>query len=277
MSTPSHDSTYDDVLAVAVRAARQGAAVIREHAGERHAVRTKQTNDFVTAADEAAQSAILAVLNGEGPGYDVLAEEGADEETLAAGVEGYRWIVDPIDGTTNFMHQIPPYAVSIALQHRTAIVAAVVLDVPHDELFTAVAGHGLQVDGQPAQKGSAEALSEAMIATGFPYRRFEHTEVYLEVLESVIRSTQGVRRHGSAAIDLARLACGRFDGFFETGLRPWDVAAGTLLVREGGGRVTDYRGRGGLVPIFGQQVCATNRTIHGALRALLQPMRDVRL
>jgi len=277
MPTPTHDSPYDDVLAAAVRAARQGAAVIQEHAGERHTVRAKQTNDFVTAADEAAQSAILAALNDEGPGYDVLAEEGTDEENFTASVEGYRWIVDPIDGTTNFMHQIPPYAVSIALQHQASIVAAVVLDVPHDELFTAVAGHGLQVDGHPAQKGSADVLADAMIATGFPYRRFEHTEVYLEVLESVIRSTQGVRRHGSAAIDLARLACGRFDGFFETGLRPWDVAAGTLLVREGGGRVTDYRGQGGLAPVFGQQVCATNRTIHDALRARLQPMRDVRL
>lgn len=276
MTVPTHDSPHDDALAVAVRAAREGASVIRAQAGDMRDVRTKQTNDFVTATDEAAQAAILDVLR-DGTDHDVLAEEGAEEASVSAEIEGTRWIVDPIDGTTNFMRGVPPYAVSIALQDGDAIVVGVVLDVPHDELFTAVADHGLQVDGAPAHRGSASTLEDAFVATGFPYRRFAHTEVYLDVLESVIRSTQGVRRHGSAAIDLARLACGRFDAFFETGLRPWDVAAGTLLVREGGGRVTDYRGRDGLAPVFDQQVCASNARVHDALRDILAPMQDVRL
>ena len=276
MTPPVHDSPYDDTLAVAVRAARAGATVARDQTGDLRDVRAKQTNDFVTATDEAAQAAILDVLR-TGTDHGVLAEEGAADTSVSAAIDGARWIVDPIDGTTNFMHGIPPYAVSIALQHGERIVVGVVLDVPHDELFTAVAGHGLQVDGQPAERGTATDLADAFVATGFPYRQFAHTEVYLDILASVIRSTQGVRRHGAAAIDLARLACGRFDAFFETGLRPWDVAAGTLLVREGGGRVTDYRGRGGLAPVFTQQVCATNGHVHDALRDLLQPMRDVRL
>ena len=273
---PTHNSPYDDALAVAVEAARRGAAVIREHAGALQDIRAKQTNDFVTEADEAAQAAIVEVLRSRSD-HDVLAEEGADASTLQPEIDGFRWIVDPIDGTTNFMHRIPPYAVSIALQQGPSIAAGVVLDVTHDELFTATSGHGLQVNGAPATAGPAESLEDAFIATGFPYRRFEHTRVYLDVLETVIRSTRGVRRHGSAAVDLARLACGRFDGFYETGLRPWDVAAGTLLVREGGGRVTDYRGRGGLAAVFGRQVCATNGAIHDALQDLVQPMRDVRL
>lgn len=156
-------------------------------------------------------------------------------------------------------------------------MAGVVLDVSHDELFTAVAGHGLQVDGRPAGTSRTEALEDAFLATGFPYRRFEHTELYLDVLEGLLRDTRGVRRHGSAAIDLARLACGRFDGFFETGLRPWDVAAGTLLVREGGGHVTDYENTAGLAPLFNRQVCATNGQVHERLLGHLASMDDVRL
>jgi myo-inositol-1(or 4)-monophosphatase len=140
-----------------------------------------------------------------------------------------------------------------------------------------VANHGLQLNGQPTGVTETDDFADAFLATGFPYRRFEHTEQYLDVLETVIRSTRGVRRHGSAAVDLARLACGRFDGFFETGLRPWDVAAGTLLVREGGGRVTDYRNNSGLTPLFDQQVCATNGPLHAPLLDRVASMKDVRL
>ena len=126
-------------------------------------------------------------------------------------------------------------------------------------------------------EGDADDLADAFVATGFPYRRFEHTEAYLDVLGRILRRTRGVRRHGAASVDLARLAAGRFDGFFETGLRPWDVAAGTLLVREAGGRVTDYRGDGGLTPVFDRQVCASNGLVHSALREQLATMKDVRL
>jgi len=277
MSVPTHDSAYDDALARAVRAARRGAEIIREHAGRLDDVRAKGINDFVTATDEAAQDAIVDTLHEAALDDEVIAEEGADLNAHAATAKGRRWIVDPLDGTTNFMQQVPPYAVSIALQDNDRIVVGVVLDVTHDELFTAVADHGLQLNGRPTSVTQTDDFAETFIATGFPYRRFEHTEQYLAVLETVIRNTRGVRRHGSAAVDLARLACGRFDGFFETGLRPWDVAAGTLLVREGGGRVTDYRDAGGLTPLFDQQVCATNGHVHNALLNCVSSMKDVRL
>jgi myo-inositol-1(or 4)-monophosphatase len=277
MSIPTHNSGYADALGVAVQAARRGADVIREHAGRLDQVRAKGINDFVTATDEAAQDAIVETLHDAAPDDEIIAEEGADLDAHATTLEGRRWIVDPLDGTTNFMQQVPPYAVSIALQEDDRIVVGVVLDVTHDELFTAVADHGLQLNGHSVGVTQTDDLADAFIATGFPYRRFEHTEQYLDVLEGIIRSTRGVRRHGSAAVDLARLACGRFDGFFETGLRPWDVAAGTLLVREGGGRVTDYRDAGGLTPLFDQQVCASNGHVHPSLLDHVASMKDVRL
>jgi myo-inositol-1(or 4)-monophosphatase len=277
MDLPTHDSAHDEALGVAVRAARRGAGVIREHAGRLDQVRAKGANDFVTATDEAAQDAIVETLHDAAPTDEVIAEEGTDLDAHESALEGRRWIVDPLDGTTNFMHQVPPYAVSIALQERDAIVVGVVLDVTHDELFTAVAGHGTQLNGRPVGVSQTAAFADAFVATGFPYRRFEHTEQYLAVLDRVLRVARGVRRHGSAAVDLARLACGRFDGFFETGLQPWDVAAGTLLVREGGGRVTDYRDTGGVTPLYDRQVCATNGRLHTSLLDHVASMKDVRL
>ncbi len=277
MDSPTHDSPYDLLLDKAVRAARRAAAVIRNRAGAPEAVRDKGHNDFVTDTDERAQAAIIEYLRETFPRDAILAEEGEASDEDAPVVSGRRWIVDPIDGTTNFMHQVPPYAVSIALQEEDTVVVGVVLDVPRDELFTAVAGHGLQVNGTPAGVSTTDAFGDAFLATGFPYRRFEHTERYLDVLADILRDAQGVRRHGSAAIDLAWTACGRFDGFFETGLNPWDVAAGVLLVREGGGRVTNYHDEAGLTPLFDPQVCATNGPLHADLLGHLAPMDDVRL
>lgn len=277
METPSHDSPYDAALDGAVRAARAAAVVIRNQAGPLNDVRAKGKNDFVTETDEKAQAAALETLREAFPEDPVLAEEGHAPDAIPAGVDGRRWIVDPLDGTTNFMHQVPPYAVSVALQEDDAIVVGVVLDVSHEELFTAVAGHGLQVNGRPASVSGTEGFGDAFLATGFPYRRFEHTEIYLDVLGDILPDARSVRRHGSAAIDLAWTACGRFDGFFETGLQAWDVAAGILLVREGGGRVTNYHDTAGLTPLFDQQVCATNGRVHEPLLDHLAPMDDVRL
>ncbi|WP_263808952.1 inositol monophosphatase family protein [Salinibacter sp.] len=277
MDPPTHDSPYDLLLDTAVQAARRAAAVIQEQAGRPGGVRDKSRNDFVTDADERAQAVIVESLRENFPRDAILAEEGAAGDGEAPVVSGRRWIVDPIDGTTNFMHQVPPYAVSIALQEEDEIVVGVVLDVPRDELFTAVAGHGLQVNGEEEEVSATDAFGEAFLATGFPYRRFEHTDRYLDVLADILRDAQGVRRHGSAAVDLAWTACGRFDGFFETGLNPWDIAAGALLVREGGGRVTNYHDDAGLTPVFDQQMCATNGPVHAALLGHLAPMDDVRL
>jgi myo-inositol-1(or 4)-monophosphatase len=292
---------HDDALAAAVEAAEAAATVIRRHSTRSStaelAADAKGRNDFVTAVDEAAQSAIIGHLEERFPDDTILAEEGADTEELSAVVDGRRWIVDPLDGTTNFMHRVPPVAVSIALQEGETLALGVVLDVTHDELFLALQGHGayrrrLTGTGPAASEARApdedaadtrlrvtatEALGDSLLATGFPYRNFAHTDAYLDVLGQFLRQARGVRRHGSAAIDLVRTADACFSGFFETGLRPWDVAAGTLIVREAGGRVTDYQGRGGLHPVFGRQVLASNGRIHDAMHAVLAEMDDTRL
>lgn len=277
MEIPSHDSPYDDALAVAVRAADRAGSIIGEQVGELRNVREKNTNDFVTETDEAAQAAVIDTLRKAYPEDDVVAEEGNGPTDLPEIVDGRRWIVDPLDGTTNFMQRLPPFGVSIALQEEDTLVAGVVLDVPHDELFTVVHGHGVQVDGTFGSVSNTGSFNDAFLATGFPYRRFEHTDIFMDVLNNIVRATRGVRRHGAASVDLARLAVGRFDGFFETGLAPWDVAAGVLLVREGGGRVTDYRNSNGLSPLFESQVCASNGAIHDDLLDHLSPMDDVYL
>lgn len=267
--------SYEPERDAAVRAAQQAARLIQARAGtiDGREAEAKGVHDFVTEIDEAAQALIVRSLRAAFPAIAVLAEEGADEGALASS-DGPRWIIDPIDGTTNFMHGVPPYAVSIALEVGQESVVGVVLDVARGELFTAVRGGGLRVNGAPAQVAATRALDGALLATGFPYRTFDHVEPYLEVLGRFMRAARGLRRAGAASVDLAHVACGRYGGFFETGLDPWDVAAGTLLVEEGGGRVTDYRG--GRRPVFEQQILATNGHLHEAMQEVLAPMQDVR-
>jgi myo-inositol-1(or 4)-monophosphatase len=268
---------YERARDAAVDAAKRAAALIRLHAGRvaTDEVREKGVHDLVTHVDEEAQRIIIDALREAFPDFGVLAEEGADDDRLSPVADGHRWIVDPIDGTTNFTHGVPPYAVSIALQRDATLVLGVVLDVARDELFTAVRGRGLYVNGARAWVRRAERLDESLLATGFPYRRYAHIDRYLGVLKRFLLTARGVRRHGVASIDLAYVACGRFDGFFETGLRPWDVAAGTVLVEEAGGRVSDYRGGGD--PVFDRQIVASNGRIHDAMLDVLGDMADVRL
>lgn len=257
-----------------MEAAREAAHVIRAHAGrlQRGDVRTKGLHDLVTDVDVEAERVVVAALQEAFPDFEILAEEGTRGPSGASG--GYRWIIDPIDGTTNFTRGVPPYAVSIALQHGEEIVAGVVLDVARGELFTAVRGGGLYVDGVRARVSQTPVLEESLVTTGFPYRSVDHLSAYLEVLGDFMRGSRGVRRPGSASVDLAYVACGRFDGFFETGLQAWDVAAGLLLVEEGGGRVTDFRGAPN--PVFAGQLLASNGRVHAEMQALLAPLQAER-
>ncbi|MEX0746402.1 MAG: inositol monophosphatase family protein [Rhodothermales bacterium] len=274
MKYKGHD--YGRELELAVHAARAAGTMIAARAGavDRSAIREKGLNDLVTDVDEAAQRLIIRTLRETFPGYAFLAEEG-DEFAQNGHYDGHRWIIDPIDGTTNFMHGVPPYAVSIGLQLEEELVLGVVLDVSRDELFTAVRGNGLFLNGERRHTSLIPDLAGSLITTGFPYRAVGHLEVYLHVLSEFMRRSQGVRRPGSAAVDLAYVAVGRFDGFFETGLKPWDVAAGLVLVEEGGGRVTDYRDRQD--PLFSSQLIASNGLIHGEMLAQLEAMQDVYL
>lgn len=256
----------------AVDAARQAGQVIRAQAGRFRSdeVRSKGRHDIVTDADVEAEQVIIRTLRAAYPGFDVLAEESGGASVPSAPPGGYRWIIDPIDGTTNFTRGVPPYAVSIALQREAEVVVGVVYDVARDELFTAVRGEGLFVDGVRHRVSSTPTLDESLITTGFPYRSIEHLNTYLEVLGAFMRRSRGVRRPGSASVDLAYVACGRFDGFFETGLKAWDVAAGLLLVEEGGGRVTDFQEAPN--PLFAGQLLATNGLVHAEMLELVAPL-----
>ena len=208
----------------------------REFAANR--VETKALNSLVSYVDQQAEQMLIQRLTEALPGSGVLGEEGG--ESWVDG--GANWIIDPLDGTTNFIHDLPPYAVSVALMQDRELVWAAVYELGQARMFTAAKGHGAFCDGQPLGIANGAALHEGLVATGFPYHEFSQMPAYLEALQACFRGSRGVRRFGSAATDLAWLADGRFQGFFEHGLAPWDVAAGILLVREAGGVATDFFG-----------------------------------
>jgi myo-inositol-1(or 4)-monophosphatase len=201
-------------------------------------IETKGLHDYVTAVDREAESVILDFIGSHYPDHAVMSEESHPDVQRT----GYRWVVDPLDGTTNFAHGVSPFAVSIAVEDDEGLAAAAVYDPLHDEMFQAHRGGGARLDGEPIRCSEPSISDNALIATGFPYRELSRLDAYLEAFTAVVRSTAGLRRAGSASIDLAYTACGRYDGFFEIGLCRWDLAAGALLVQEAGGRVTDMVG-----------------------------------
>jgi myo-inositol-1(or 4)-monophosphatase len=263
----------------AVSAALKAAEYIRASTGEidEADIRSKGLHDLVTRVDEESQRLIVDMLREEFPDHGFLAEEELkmpEEESGDTEAESsFLWIIDPLDGTTNFTRSIPPYAVSIGLQDKGELVVGVVLDIPSGDLFTAVKGDGTYMNGKRVSVSRTSRLANGMVTTGFPYRSFGHIDSYLSVLRRFMQTCRGVRRPGSAAVDLAWIACGRFDGFFETGLMPWDVAAGMVLVREAGGKITDYTG--GTSPRLGAQIVATNSHVHEEMLSILSPMKDV--
>lgn len=262
--------TYTAEQRVAEAAARAAAAFIAAHAGRLAPsdLRAKAEHDYVSYVDEGAQAILLEHLARAFPSDPVLAEEGASG---AVALTGRQWIVDPLDGTTNFAHGVPPYAVSVGLRVDGRAAVGVVLDVSGGTLFSA-AGAGLTVDGVPARISETGALDDALVATGVPFRDYRWAEGYLATFERVMRRTRGIRRHGAASVDLAWTAAGRFDAFFEAGLAPWDVAAGVALVEAAGGRVTGLWP--GADPVAGGGVLATNGRLHDAMASLCQPLAD---
>jgi myo-inositol-1(or 4)-monophosphatase len=269
-------SLLAEIRRTAIQAAMDAGALIRSKSGRlgRDEISIKGVHDLVTHVDRAAQSLIVSAINERFPSHLILAEEDAIHDLRPTTRDGqFRWIIDPIDGTTNFTHGVPPYAVSIGVQRGSDMVVGVVYDVSRDELFSAVRGGELWVNGRTARVSTTETLDDSLITTGFPYREYGHVDAYLTVLKSFMAQAQGVRRPGSAAVDLAWVASGRFDGFFETGLAPWDVAAGMLLVECGGGAVTDYEGHTDAA--FSKQVLASNGRIHRHMLELVGPMRAV--
>ena len=262
---------------IAVQAALEAGRLIRDAAGQVHesAIRQKNVNDLVTEVDEAAQRLIIERLITWSPDAAILAEEGDLYSKGTEGTNGYRWIIDPIDGTTNFTHGFPPYSVSIGLEKEGEPTVGVVLEVSRWELFTAVKDKGMMVNGVRHQVSSRASMGESLLVTGFPYKVFSHIDLYLEMLAGIMKDAQGVRRTGSAAADLAYVACGRLEGFFETGLSPWDLAAGVVLINEAGGKMTNYAGE--VNRIYDGQVVATNGLIHDELLEHVAIMKTIQV
>ncbi len=233
-----------------------------------YAVQEKGRNDFVTAVDREAEEAIVRLVRERFPDHAILAEESGPSE----GRIGYRWYIDPLDGTTNFIHGYPLFSVSVGVADPQGMRAAAIYDPLHDEMFTAARGRGAFLNGEPIRVSSVETLSRGLLVTGFPFRSMNRLDAYLASFREFVLASSGIRRDGSAALNLAYVACGRYDGFWEMNLSPWDVAAGSLIVEEAGGVVTDFLGRNGYLE-SGDIIAASPHVHPGMLRILRDPFR----
>lgn len=257
-----------DARRIAVRAARAGGAVIQAALDRGPArVRQKGAVDLVTEVDLAAEAAVRAVLAEDSPGTLVLAEESARAGTAGAPA---RWIVDPLDGTTNFVHGFPAFGVSVALEVGGTLLAGCVYDPLRDRCTAAGKGLGTTDNDVPVRVSTTDHLGAALMLTGFAYDRRTMAPTYLRFVQAVLEQAQGLRRAGAAALDFCHIATGRADGYWEFNLSPWDVAAGILLVTEAGGRVTDPEGRP--VNLDSPQIVASNARIHDDVLALMAPL-----
>ncbi|WP_411880012.1 inositol monophosphatase family protein [Polaromonas sp. YR568] len=256
-------SNLHPMLNVAIKAARAAGAIINRAALDVESVRisVKQTNDFVTEIDQAAEAAIIETLLTAYPGHGILAEESGSEH--GAKDSDFVWIIDPLDGTTNFIHGFPVYCVSIALAVKGKVEQAVVYDPTRNDIFCATKGRGAYMNDRRIRVAKRTRLQECLISTGFPYRPGDKLKTYLNMLGEVMSQCAGVRRPGAAALDLAYVAAGFSDGFFESNLKPWDVAAGSLLVTEAGGLIGNFTGEADFMD-HGECV-AGNPRIYGQL------------
>ncbi len=254
-----------NLTAVAEEAARQAGSIIQAGAGNRLDIRHKGAIDMVTQIDLAAEEAIRFCLHKHTPDIPILAEEGGgpwEEDT--------RWIVDPLDGTTNFVHGYPSYAVSIGLQVDGLLEVGCIFDAAHGQMYTAKRGAGAWCGTDPIRVSECPRLDSALLVTGFPYDRQTRVDEYLKYVRAFLIRTHGLRRAGAAAMDFVAIATGRVDGYWEFGLNPWDVAAGVLLVQEAGGRVTDMEGE--TLNLLQPRLLATNGLLHEEMSEILSTL-----
>lgn len=249
------------ILEQTQKVAREAGAFIRKERQtfDLKKVEHKGLNDLVSYVDKEAENIIVQRLSLILPEADFITEEG----TAHISGKDFTWIIDPLDGTTNFIHSLPIFSVSIGLKYKDDIVLGVVYEINFDECFYALKGHGAFCNGNPISVSSAKTLGESLIGTGFPYSALGEIDKYLSVLMTLMGKSHGLRRMGSAAADLCYVACGRLDGFFEYDLKPYDVAAGVVIIQEAGGRVSDFEMGGNF--IFGKKIVASNGRIHDEL------------
>lgn len=267
-----YSATKHPVINIATKAARRAAQIINRasHEIERLTVQTKDTNDFVTEVDHLAEAAIVETLRDAYPDWGILAEESGYTPGRAG--DPYRWIIDPLDGTTNFIHGFPQYAISIALAKGDVVEQAVVFDPNRNELFTATKGAGAFLNDRRIRVSGRIKLPEALLGTGFPYRTFTRMDDYLRIFKALSEKCAGLRRPGAASLDLAYVAAGRLDGFWEFGLSPWDIAAGSLLISEAGGLISDLEGDSGYLE-SGDVIAGTPKVFFPLLQTIQAELR----
>ncbi|HWP58539.1 MAG TPA: inositol monophosphatase family protein [Candidatus Acidoferrales bacterium] len=259
----------NEFLAVAKQAALAAGRLLRDSWRQSNLPRAKSTPiDLVTEIDVRSEEIIVRILRERFPDHAIVAEE----KTTQAGKASYRWIIDPLDGTTNFVHAYPQFCVSIALEAEGEVVMGLVHDPLRDESFHAIKGSGAFLNGEPIATSRVARLEHALLATGFPYDRKENPDFYLAYFKRFLLACQGIRRAGSAALDLCYVASGRLDGFWEWKLHAWDTAAATLIVREAGGAVSDFAGKE--FSIWGDQTLASNGRIHAEMLALMAELNS---
>ncbi len=257
--------SLNTILPHVVRTAKSAGDFIRNERSKftPDKIEMKGLNDMVSYVDKGAEKMIVEELTEILPGCGFLLEEDQTKEKSE-----YNWIVDPLDGTTNFIHGIPCYAVSIALEHKGEILLGVVYDVAKKECFSAYKQAGAFLNNQPIRVSENKTLKDSLIATGFPIYNFDRQENYLNVLRKLMQGTHGVRRIGAAAVDLCYVACGRVDAFYEYNLNPWDVAAGALIIKEAGGTLSDFKGQQNW--LYGKEIIATNGLVEKEFTDLIQ-------
>ena len=265
MEHPSHQPDLTALLETAVTAGRQAGAVLMRYAQTGFRVEYKNPINLVTEADHAAEQCVIDAIRSRYPTHSILAEERGHVDQ---GSSPYVWIIDPLDGTTNFAHGFPAYCVSIGLEHEGEAVLGVVYDPTRDELFSSKRGGGACLNGRPILVSKTAKLDHALLVTGFAYDIRETRQNNLDHFVRFALRAQGIRRTGSAALDLCYVAAGRFDGFWEVKLNPWDMAAGTVILREAGGQITNFHGEPH--SLYGQELVASNGLIHGPMLSVIQ-------
>ncbi|MBI4548375.1 MAG: inositol monophosphatase [Ignavibacteriae bacterium] len=254
------------MLNIAIEAAQQAGTFLKQNLGRVREIQVKQGQEknLVTEIDRLSERIIIDMIRRHYPSHDILAEESGSKRNTSA---EYRWIIDPLDGTTNYTHGFPVFCVSIAVEWKDELLLGVIYDPNYEELFTAEKGRGAFLNGKRIKVSQIDSLNQSLLVTGFPYNIAENPDHAIEHFVNFLIKAQAVRRMGSAAIDLAYVAAGRYEGFWEVALNPWDMAAGALMITEAGGKITDFAGSP--FSIYKKEVLASNGLVHGEMREVL--------